>query len=418
MELKTIIGQRYGIACGLLGLLLGMTAPMAARAADDIINVVDQAKFKLEPHGLRVGSFLFSPGIAVSETYDDNVYRDETNTKSDFITVVNPSFSAVSDFDLHALFMSVGGSLGYYNDNDNENFEDFNFSAGGRLDLDYGTDLTLSSSFRKDHEGRDSVDDPNADEPVEYWLTTHKASFKRALGIIKLYLEGIYTNFAFDDSQRGNVKIDNSSRDRDIYSMGARLSYEYFPGYNVYVGVTQDWRRYDATASSARDSEGTTLQLGTDLAITGKIRADIYAGYLIRQYNGNFKDVDALNYGGSLIWNVTGLTSLTASVARGVEETTFGDSSGSLQTMLGLGMDHQLRHNLFLSVNGKIKFSDYESSATPRDDTSYNIGTGIEYMPSNGTSIRLGYDYSTRDSSVAGSDFEDNRITLRFSKRL
>lgn len=392
-------------------------AAASAWAGDDIVNVVDRAKYAMQPPGFRSGSILFSPGIRLSETYDDNVYRKQTNKKSDFITVVRPSFSAVSDFNLHQLFFNAGGALGYYKDNTGENYRDYNITGGGRLDLDYETYLQLVSSYRKLHEGRDSPDDLGADKQVKYSLATHKASFTRALGIIKLYIDGIYNKFSFDDSVRNNVLIDNSGRDRDIYTLNMRVAYEYFPGYNVYAGLNQDWRRYRKQSVPSRDSDGREFQVGTDVFITGKMKADIYLGYLTHNYTGNFSDVSAFNYGGSLIWNATGLTTFTASAKRGVEETTFRDVSGDLKTQLSLGVDHMLRHNLFLSADTQVSFSDYESRTIPRDETSYGFGAGIEYVPFNGGSVSLNYNYSARDSSTAGRDFTDNRLTLNLSKQ-
>lgn len=391
--------------------------PFAHAADEDIVNVVDKARWKMAPLGIRAGSFILSPGIGASETYDDNIFRDETNEKSDFITTVDPTFSAVSDWNLHRLFFNASGSFGLYADHDSENYNDFSFSGGGQLDLDYETYLRLTSSYMQDHERRDSPNDPNADEPVEFSLQTHKLNFTRALGLIKLYLNGIYDRFTFEDSKRGAVPIDNSGRDRDVYTMDMRVAYEYFPNYTVYVGATQDWRRYRQAVSSGRDSKGTNLQIGTDLYITGKIKADVYAGYLMRNYDGAFNDVSDFNYGGLLIWNVTGLTSVTASAKRGVEETVFGDSAGDLQTTLSLNVDHLLRNNLYLLTNAQVQFSDFESRAIPRDDTTYKAGIAVEYMPVKGARLKLGYDYATRSSNVAGGDYTDNRLMLTLSKQ-
>lgn len=396
---------------------VAFAVPFARAADEDIVNVVDQAKWQMAPLGIRTGAFLLSPGIRVSESYDDNVYRDETNEQSDFITTISPSFSAVSDWNLHRVFFNANASFGRYADNGSEDYDDFSFTGGGQLDLDYATFLRLTSSYSEDHERRDSVDDPNADEPVEFSLQTHKLAFTRALGIIKLYLEGIYDSFTFEDSQRGALRIDNSGRDRDIYTLNMRVAYEYFPDYNVYFGTSYDWRRYDNAASSDRDSEGLGFQVGTDLYVTGKIKADVYAGYITRQYDGNFKDVDAFNYGGSLIWNVTGLTSVTAEAKRGIQETTFGDVSGNLQTRLEIGVDHALKDNVFLHADTWVQFSEFESSTAPRDDVTHGIGVSAEYMPFEGASLKLGYDYSTRDSDNVGGDFTDNRVMLTLSKR-
>jgi hypothetical protein len=397
-------------------IISGGLSPMAW-AQDRIVNVVEQQRWAENANlGIRSGSFIFSPGISLSETYDDNVYRKNVNQKSDFITEISPSFAAVSDFDLHRLFFATNAKFGYYADNTSENYKDYSVGGGGRIDLDYETFLQLQSSYRRAHERRDSPDAPNADEPVEYSLTTHKASFTRALGIIKFYLDGAFNRFSFEDSSRGALQIDNSGRDRDIYSLDMRVAYEYFPDYTVYIAANHDWRRYRHNGLVSRDSNGYSVRVGTDLYITGMVKADIYVGYIDRSYESNLKDVDAVNYGGSIIWNPTGLTSLTAEVTRGVEETTFNDVSGDVQTSFSVGVDHLLRHNLFLSAKAGVSYSDYESRTVPRDDTNYSAGIGLEYRPIDGLSLNADYRYSERDSSLQSADYDSNTIRFSVSK--
>lgn len=418
MPNRNRIYRRMACTAALIMAAGGAWAPSALSApGEQPVSILDQARYQFAPYGIRSGSLIFSPGIGLTETYDDNVFRTNANEQSDFITVIRPSFGAISDFDLHEVSFGASGALGRYADNDSENFDDFTVNGGLRLDLDYETYLKYSASYRKTHESRESENDRNGDEPVTYFLTTHKANFVRALGLIKLYVEGLYNSFTYDDSQIGSVRIDNSGRDRDIYSANARLAYEYFPGYNIYADITYDWRRYDSAASAARDSEGFNTRVGTDIYLTGKLKADVYAGYLRRTYSGNFSDIGELNYGGSLIWNVTGLTSLIGSVDRGVNETIYGDASANIATTYSLRIEHMLRDNFFLTGDTSFSENDFSAQTTPRDDKTYGAGVGLEYIPFNGASVNLSYDYRQRDSSVATENYTDNRVILSFSKQ-
>ena len=76
-----------------------------------------------------------------------------------------------------------------------------------------------------------------------------------------------------------------------------------------------------------------------------------------------------------------------------------------------------LRDNLFLSANANLGLSEFDGRTTPREDTTYGAGVGVEYIPYNGTALNLKYDYRERDSSVVLEDYTDNRVTLSFSKR-
>jgi len=410
----------FGTACLLATISVsgqGFAADLAQQQKH-LTNVTDAAKYKMLPYGIRSGSIIFSPGIGVNEIYDDNIYRDETGTQSDFITVIQPSLAIATDFDLHRLYFRTNASLGYYGDHTSENFQDYAAEGGGRLDLDYNTFIDVSSSYRHAHETRDEADDPDSDKPVEYDLFTQKAGFTRALGIIKLYVEGIYDRFKYDDFKRAGITVDSSGRDRSIYTLTTKLAYEYFPGYNVYVAAREDSRKYDKTGAVDRDSTGTELQAGTDLEITGKVKGDVYVSYLMRNYKDGISDVNEPGFGGSLIWNITGLTSLTFNANRSVQETAYQDASKNLKTDFSVQMDHTLRYNLFLNANAGISLSNFDQlSGNDREDKDYYLGSGIEYMPFNGTSIKLDYRYMQRDSNIADGDFNDNKLILSLAKQ-
>lgn len=396
--------------------VMGGTLPALAQ---DVRNVVDQARYPLAADGIRSGSIIFSPTIGISQSYDDNVYRDSENEKEDFVTTLNAGLNVATDFDLHSLFFRTGGTLGYYAKNNSENYEDFNVAAGGTLDVDYETFFSLYSSYSRAHESREDPDAPNTDEPVEYDLFQNKLGFTRALGIVKLQLEGLFDRFAFKNSTLNGNFVNNGGRDRNIYGAYGKLSYEYFPGYNVYTSVKHDWRKYDESVAVNRDSEGYDVQVGTDVAITGKVKGDVYVGYLDRSYeDDSLEDISAVNYGGSLIWNMTGLTSITASISRAVEETTFGDASGNLQTRYDVDVDHLVRDNLFLNVGAGYRVSEYESNANAgREDDVYQARVGLEYIPYDGTTVRTGYNYSMRDSNRPNEDYTSNRVFVGLAQQ-
>lgn len=411
--MKRLTPKIFAVLC------LAVTGGTLPALAQEVRNVVDQARYPLMADGIRSGSVIFFPTIGITQSYDDNIYRDSANEKDDFITSLNAGLNITTDFDLHSLFFRTGGTLGYYARNDNENYENFNVAAGGKLDVDYETFFSLYSSYSRAHESRENPDAVNTDKPVEYDLYQNKLGFTRALGIIKLHLEGFFDRFAYKNSTFNGNFVNNGGRDRNIYGAYGKLSYEYFPGYNLYTSFKQDWRRYDDSGIVNRDSDGYDVQIGTDVAITGKVKGDVYVGYLDRSYEDRaLEDVSAVNYGGSLIWNMTGLTSITASVSRSVEETNFGDASGNLQTSYDVDVDHLVRDNLFLNIGAGYRASEYESKANAgREDDTYEARVGLEYIPYDGTTVRTGYNYSMRDSNRPNEDYTSNRVFLNVSQQ-
>src|SRR5439155_2660384 len=92
-----------------------------------------------------------------------------------------------------------------------------------------------------------------------------------------------------------------------------------------------------------RSSHGYEVDVGTAIDFTHLINGEIFAGYLSQLHDDTrLKNENGFGFGGNLLWNVTPLTSLRATLARTVEETTqFAtvggtnvDASGYFQTAI------------------------------------------------------------------------------------
>lgn len=387
---------------------------------DDVIGVRQQYQPDYEPLGIRSGAFNLNPSLEVSEEYDDNIFRDETGKKSDFITAVKPGLNVRSDWNLHEVQFTARGDLGYYADNSNEDYRDYALSASGRYDITYETALRALAQYERFHEDRGSPDDVNGDEPTTFDRWTTSLGFARTLGRLKLFINGQYQDYTFDDTTAAGVVIDNSNRNRSQTRIDTRLAYELVPNYDVFVSAAWDVRDYDRTVVVDRNSEGYELRAGTALNITGKVKGEIYAGQIATDYSSDFEDIKTINYGGSLLWNLTGLTSVYANVDRSVIETVSGDSTGYVLTASRVGVDHALRRNVMLGGFVGHDQNDYIGTAPgafEREDEAIRTGLRLEYKPVRGAAIETRYDYVDRESNVALSDFTDNRLmlTLKYS---
>lgn len=408
---------KFWVGAVMLGVLLA--CPVASARAETVSNAVDRARQAYAADGIRGGFLMFYPTITFDQMYDDNIFKSKDNPKEDWITVLRGSLGVETDFDLHQLYLRGSVTDVLYKDTDSEEYTSYNVSGGGRFDLDYDTYLAASTSHRRAFEDRSSEDDVNADSPTQFSLNTSRLNFVRALSIIKLYVDVMHDQFRFENSRRGPVVVDNTGRDRDIYTLKTRLAYEFSPGYDLYVEGRNDWRRYDQKAAQERDSQGYDLRVGTDVYITGKMKGDLYAGHLRRDFDGDFRDVSATSYGGSILFNITPITSITGTISRDVEETTFSDTSGNLKTRYGLQLDHAIREFFFLRLDGGYTTSNFQSrSSAERTDKTYEFGSALEYIPPyEGLSLKLRYDYIERQSTTNAEDYENNRIMLTIGKQ-
>ncbi len=132
--------------------------------------------------------------------------------------------------------------------------------------------------------------------------------------------------------------------------------------------------------------------------------------------DASLKEFDGATAGLDLTWNVTKLTTLEFGVNRTIQETTQTDASNYVQTDFDASVDHELLRNVILSAQAEISFQDYEGIT--REDEIATIGISGKYLLSRNFYISLGYEYTQRESDVAGSDYDNNVVMLRVKAQL
>ena len=384
-------------------------------------SVFNKSRPDYEAKGVKLGAFKLNTTLDVQEKYDDNIFASNTNEREDFITTVKPAVSIQSDWSRHLVTAKASGDFSFYHDFDDENASDYAFSLGTRLDAFRETYVYANVGYEVEHQERGSpeANDSNSTEPTEYATTSGNLDFYRGVNRISLSLKNNYKQIDFDNgvTSTGTI-VNNNNRDRDVLRSTARIAYELSPGYNAFVSGSYNNRDYTnlTTGATDRGSEGYEFVVGTAINISGKTRGEIYAGYIEQQYDDStLQDIDGVNFGANLLWNVTPLTSLKANIIRSVEETTTTNSSGYLSTAYSLSAEHELRRNILLGANVVYANNDYQGAAAgvaERDDDVTGAGAEIRYLLNDRASINLKYNYQDRDSNIAGSDYSSNAIMV------
>lgn len=380
----------------------------------DVRSVKDRMRTDYTATGGRFGSFILRPSVTLEQHYDDNIYRDPQNERSDHITVAQPEIEVQTDIPLLDVRAGVRGRLARHKKNSNENYDDYSVFLSGRYEIDYSTYVDASLSHARQHVGRYDVEDIQGSTLIKYDVQKASLGFTRALGVVKLFLNSEYSNFKYDDSTRSTVRIDNSERDHNRLDLSARLAYGTSNLYDVYLEGLYNTRSYDKLSTAYSSSDGYRMRVGSMVNITGKVRANAYVGYLSQSYDHTFKDTHGLDFGGDLLWNVSGLTSVLLEASREVRETQNSNASGILRTSAELGLQHALRDNML--IDGYISYLDdhYQGGALASVEDSYALGTGLGFLYNMNPNINAGvnYDFSKRDYERRDEDYTNHTMMM------
>lgn len=411
----TIRAMLYGVAIVAAGL------SRAGLAQDDLLpgeTVRDRARPELDNVGWPISAFRLRPSIDVSAVHDSNVYAVRNDEVSDWLAVISPRLQLTSDWVRHSLELTADGRIARYQDNVDENQEDVRLS--GRLELDLTTQsrLGFSALTASEHEDRTSPDDARGFEPTpvdrDRYLAEYAFTGPRKF---RLRLRGISETIDFHDVEGIDGIVNHDDRDRTEETAELRLAYEVNEGLDFVFLGRSDNRDYDLPATDPRPnrtSDGEVFGIGLNGTLTGKLFADVIVGKTRRDYqNESFAKIDTAWYSSRIIWNLSGLTSLTFDANRSVWESNIGGASGAIGTVYDLRIDHELLRNLLLYASGSTGTRDY--LGIDREDDIERYGLGARYMANRNFQLELDLRKQSRDSvptEWAGAGFDKSVVSL------
>lgn len=393
---------------------------LAQRQIERGQTVRDRPRPDYDPRGLPVGGFTVFPEMVVAPLFDDNVFRTEDDTTSDVVTVFSPTVNVESNWSRHGLSFEAGADVGRYLDETDENFEDYRFNAGGRLDVTRDTIVRLAGGYAHRHQGRGDPDDPAGSlEPTQYDRYSGDLQASHRMGRFTGILSGGVAQLDYEDVPRrgGGPDINNDDRDHLTYDASAQLNYEIVPDYDAFVRVGTNWTDFDDSVDDAgfdRDNHGYEGVVGMEVDFGGIIFGDFFAGYMFNERDDDaLDDIDGYTVGADITWNVTRLTTITGTAEREIRNTTLG-GSGSLATSVGLQVDHELLRNVIISANASGQQNEFEGGI---DRTDYNFvgGLGIDYFINRYFFVGALYEHRERlsEGNDDGTDFSVNIAGVR-----
>jgi hypothetical protein len=367
--------------------------------------------------GYRFGSYVLKPTISAAETLDSNILGSSTFERSDFYTSVKPTVSLASDWAQDAVSLDAEGDIDRYARYTSENVENFLVRGNGRLDIERGQTLTFEAAYQVAHESRYSPESQAAVSlagggnyarfPTEYAVSTAQVTYVYSPSRLGFELVGSINDYAYtnEPTLNGGLAIEGD-RNRREYVISPRISYELSPGYQAFVEGWGNRREYDSVFDATpdhlkRSSSGYAVAAGTQVQLGNVVSGQIYIGYQDQMYDDARLTPNAgLYLGGSVLWNITTLTSLKFAVSRSIQETILLGSSGFWDTEASVTAEHELLRNILLTAGINYSLNDYEGIA--RSDTTISGSVGARWKFTQVYSVGLSgtIQHRTSDQSI------------------
>ncbi len=310
------------------------------------VTVLSRARPAYDPPGVPVGDFIIRPELDESVGYNSNVLGQKPADGS-FTEDTAGSVRFNSNWDRN----SLDGQITFDNRIDpsvpSMNRTDWSAAVGGSFEI--GRDvLTIAASHYSLHEDPTGIDAQEfsvpgvfSSEPIPYTLDDVRASYTTTFSRFSFTPDVDFTRLTFSNltliSVNGTpvpqpvnglvlgIPINQSYQDRDILEGGVTGRYEFSPLRNAVLVVRDYNTEYFSSQANAfgpeRSSNAIEVLAGLDYVASAVLRYRALIGYEIRDFQApQYKSHSAPIVEGNVIWQPSGVTTVTAKVLRSIED--------------------------------------------------------------------------------------------------
>ncbi len=342
-----------------------------------------------EELGITVGSFRLYPTLDLRAGYDTNVFAQPAGTQtSSAYEAIRPSLSLQSDWSNHALNLGAYGVFGFYNNASSQNYQNFGFSADGRLDIQRDWYVSASGAFTRTTEALGTPDVALAQAPTVVWAVPLSVSMYQRFNRLFYQATVGVTGFRYQDNSQTNASVlPGSSRDRNEYGESLRAGYELFEGVDFWVqgGLNQrSYLQYINAVNQQRDSTGWSITAGSTVDLGGISKLEGFVGYSQQTYFASNVTTPAVSFGLGGVWNGYQPLVVRPFVIRTTNETAFANYQDYVSTTIGAEFLYTIQEGWVLNAGGSFSLLDYTpapgaTGAFQHTDQFYRASLGLQY---------------------------------------
>lgn len=357
-------GRRLALAAALAAfsgpaaaqLLPDLPAAIVRGTGDDPgVTVQSRQRPAYDEAGIREGPALIFPEIEETVGYDSAPLGANGGGSLAFRT--HPSVRIADQNPDHPYDFSLDVTNTHYPGLPAQDRTDFSVSGGTSLSLGMGH-LTLGASHQSLHQDRTDLDAVPSDQPIAFRVDQIQAGYARSWDRLTLEPTLSLAAWRFGTATLSGVPVSQAYRNRDVVRLGLTARYELAPRREVQVALRTAAQAYTDTpaASPTSDSHQAELLAGFDEATDGLWHYRLLAGWEHRGYRfPGYHAHDAAVGEADLILVPDGMTTLTATVSRSIEDAAQEGVAGFIYTSARLTADYEWRRNILLRASGAVQ---------------------------------------------------------------
>jgi hypothetical protein len=392
-----------------------LASPAHAQSVQTQSSALHPPPSEYEPIGIRSGNLILYPDLFAGVAYDDNIYAEPTNTKSDEIFELVPQVRAQAGqgaWNFRALGLA---DIRRYAKHHSENSVGAIVQGEATFTPRDNESFHVLAGWQRRVEDRG---DPEANPGIGVGpriasVFNGQIDYHRARG--QWLVDAV-----------ANVTRSNYLAAEDLYrdhtSVGGQLTAGRLVGGLTFATVTAfvEHRSFDRKIDlSGFDRDATTYgaRAGIQISPGGLLEGSASIG--VFHFDPVDKQIDpytGLSISADLIYRPTERTSVLLDAFRGNVATYRTGAKSRTDTRFGVTIQQEIHHDLFAHLTGYVRDSKYRGGGLT--ETTYLAEGGIEYLVNRNVVIGALDRYGKRTSNDPLHEFERNRamayVRLRF----
>ncbi len=355
----------------------------------------------------ETGGFQVCPTVAAETRFEDNVFRDAGDERSDVSLFVAPAVRVASDWAAHAVSVTGTVAATRYQTETSNDSTDYGVAAAGRVDVADDVQVDLGFGWARSHRDRGEADSAGVGEDVdEFSRTSQTVGLRYAPSDLSFAIDLEVAQLDFDDTGT----IDNDDEDRDEYTLSFSAGIDLGSGWSLFTTPRVEIRDYDqAVGGIDRDSQGYDVQAGASYDLSGVTFLQAGVGAFRRDFDDpDFATETGASVSARAVWNATDLQTVTLAASRGLEETGEAGASSVVETSVDLGVDFDLADNFV--VNTRLGFQNEDFGDSDREDDVYSAGIGAEMFVNRFVRATASAQHQRRRSTLEAEGFDANTV--------
>ena len=366
------------------------------------VTVVTRVRPLFQEQGIRAGSFIIRPDLDESVGYNSNVLGYSGGPGSPVIETA-PSLSVNSDWSRNAIGASISADDQRYLNTPAQSFTNWNAALGGSYTLGRG-DATVGYSHSVQHESPTDIGAPPTATPIPFTVDDVRTSATIDLGRFRITPNVEFSAYRYGTADVIDQPANQAFRNSDVIRGGAAIRYELSEQRALLLvlqGIDSNYINQQPGAVSMSSTSGLVLG-GIDYQYDGLWRYQLLAGLEVRSFAAaNFSTRVAPIAKATAIWTPTGLTTVTGTLLRTLDEPVEEGTSGFTYSSAELRVDHEYRRNILLNGELGTRLAEYQQGGGTQ--IQYYASAGVTWLLNRRMSLNGQYSFTVQNVASGSS---------------